>query len=128
MGSREPEIDPSSDVAFNEDSILCRNQQKIVGKKVSFEITTDGVEGPSHRTKLALRQTTEENIARDPPPLFSPRKKDPLDELSSTRRFTRGTSNRVEMTQSPRKVKVPKDRTELNKATNPLLINPEEGE
>ena len=61
MGSREPEIDPSSDVAFNEDSILCRNQQKIVGKKVSFEIDRDVVEGLAHRTELALRQTTEEN-------------------------------------------------------------------
>ena len=29
-------------------SILSRNQQKIVGKKVSFEIATDGVEGSTH--------------------------------------------------------------------------------
>ena len=34
----------SSDEVFNEDSILSQNQQKIVGKKVSFEIATDGVE------------------------------------------------------------------------------------
>ena len=51
----------SSDVVFNEDSILSRNQQKIVGQNVSVEITTDGVEGPAHRTELTLRQRTEEN-------------------------------------------------------------------
>ena len=44
----------SSDVVYNEDSILSWNQQKIVGKKVSFEIDIDVVEGPTHRTKLAL--------------------------------------------------------------------------
>ena len=31
----------SSDVVFNEDSIVSRNQQKIVGKKVSFGINKD---------------------------------------------------------------------------------------
>ena len=37
-------LNRSSDVVFNEDSILSQNQHKIVGKKVSFEIATDGVE------------------------------------------------------------------------------------
>ena len=40
----------SSDVVFNEDSILTRNQHKIVGKNVSFEISTNGIEVPDHRT------------------------------------------------------------------------------
>ena len=38
----------SSDVLFNEDSILSRNHQKIMGQNVSFEIATDGVEGLAH--------------------------------------------------------------------------------
>ena len=42
-----------NDVVFNEDSILSRN--------VSFEIATNGVAGPAHRTELTLRQRTEEN-------------------------------------------------------------------
>ena len=50
----------SCDVVFNEDSILPRNQQKIVGENVSFEIDTNVVEGPAPRTEVALRQTTEE--------------------------------------------------------------------
>ena len=41
----------SSDVVFNEASILSRNQQKIVGKQVSFEIAKDNVEGSAHRTE-----------------------------------------------------------------------------
>ena len=47
----EPEnwkLGQSSDVVFNEDSILSQNQQKIVGKKVSFKIEIDVIEGPAH--------------------------------------------------------------------------------
>ena len=44
----------SSDVVFNKDSILPRNHQKVVGKKLSFEIDIDVVEGPTHRSELAL--------------------------------------------------------------------------
>ena len=47
----------SSDVVFNEDSILSRNQQKIVGKRVSFEIAKDNVEGSAHRTEENEVQT-----------------------------------------------------------------------
>ena len=52
----------SSDVVFNEDSILSRNQQKIVGKRVSFEIAKDSVEGPDHCTEW-----TEENEVQSDP-------------------------------------------------------------
>ena len=41
----------SSDVVFNEACISSRNQQKIVGKRVSFEIAKDNVEGSAHRTE-----------------------------------------------------------------------------
>ena len=53
----------SSDVVFNEDSIISQNQQKIVGKKVSFKITIHGVEGPDHQTEIVLQQIAEENKA-----------------------------------------------------------------
>ena len=54
-------------IRSNEDSILSQNQQKIVGKKVSFEIATDDVEGPAHRTELTPRQRTKENeVSADP--------------------------------------------------------------
>ena len=52
----------SSDVLFNEDSILSWNQQKIMGKNVYFKIATDDVEEPTHRTELAFRQTAKENM------------------------------------------------------------------
>ena len=51
----------NNNVVFNEDSILFRNKQEIVGKKVSFEIDKDAVEGLAHQTKLTLRQIAEEN-------------------------------------------------------------------
>ena len=44
----------SSDIVFNEESILFRNQQKIVAKKVSREIVTDGVEGSARQTELTF--------------------------------------------------------------------------
>ena len=44
-----------SDVVFNEDSILSkRNQQKIVGKKVSFEIDKDFIERLTHQTESEI--------------------------------------------------------------------------
>ena len=52
----------SSDVVFNEDSILSQNQQKIVGKRVSFEIAKDIVEGSTHRTK----RTEEDEVQTYP--------------------------------------------------------------
>ena len=88
----------SSDVVSNEDSILSRNQQKIVGKNVSFKIDTDVIEGPTHQTKLALRQTVEDNILSDPP-AESELEKGPLDELNLTRILTRGERNIVPIAQ-----------------------------
>ena len=52
----------SSDVVFNEDSILSRNQQKIVGKRVSFEIAKDNVEVLTHHTE----RTEENKVQVDP--------------------------------------------------------------
>ena len=50
----------SSDVVFNEDSIFSqRNQQKTVGKKVSFEDDNVIVERSTHRAKLESQQTIE---------------------------------------------------------------------
>ena len=48
-----------------------------MGKRVSFDIDKDVVERPAHRTTLALRQTTEENIV----PTESKSAKGPLVEL-----------------------------------------------
>ena len=57
----------SNDVDFDEDSILSeRNQQKIVGKKVSFEVNKDVVEGSSQSVELEILETVkleqDENI------------------------------------------------------------------
>ena len=50
----------SSDVVFNEDSIFSqRNQQKTVGKKVSFKDDSTVVEGPTQRAESETRQTVE---------------------------------------------------------------------
>ena len=50
----------SSDVVFNEDSIFSqRNQQKTIGKKVSFEDESIDVEGPTHRANTESQQTVE---------------------------------------------------------------------
>ena len=47
-------------------TLFCvRNQQKIVGKKVSLEIDIDAIEGPAHQTKLALQQTAEDDQYKD---------------------------------------------------------------
>ena len=35
--------------------------KKLAENSGDFKIVTNGVEGPAHRTELALRQTTEEN-------------------------------------------------------------------
>ena len=71
----------SNDVGFNEVSIVSQNQHKIVGKKVSLEIDTDAIEGPTHRTELALRQTAKDNLANDTPTEFD-LAKGPVDELN----------------------------------------------
>ena len=52
----------SSDVVYNENSILSRNQQKILGKRVSFEIAKDIVEGPTYHTE----RTEENEVPADP--------------------------------------------------------------
>ena len=50
----------SNNVVFNEDSIFSkRNQQKRVGKKVSFEDDDNVVEGPTHRAETKSQQTAE---------------------------------------------------------------------
>ena len=76
----------NSDVVFNEDSILSRNQQKIVVKRVSFESDGDVVEGLTARTELAIHQTTK--IDHPNPPAESESTKGSLDKLDSPRRFT----------------------------------------
>ena len=98
----------SNDVGFNEVSIVSQNQHKIVGKKVSLEIDTDAIEGPTHRIELALRQTPEDNLGSDTPTKFDSAK-GLQDKLNSFRRLTRGERNRVEMAQSPRQAKVLKN-------------------
>ena len=87
-----------------------------MGKKVSFEIDTNAIEGLAHQTELTLYcdPPTESELARD--------------SLEELRTLTRGTRNRVEMTQSLGKATMPKDRIELVKASTPLPIDPEEEE
>ena len=53
-----------------------------MGEKGSFEIATNGVEDLAHRTELALRQTTEENLTCDPS-AESESTRGPLDKLLS---------------------------------------------
>ena len=63
-----------------------------MGKKVSFEITTDGIEGSAHRIELALRQRAEENeVSADPDS-----ENDPLDELEDKAINDKDESTRVE--------------------------------
>ena len=50
----------SSDIIFNEESILSRNQQKIVRKKVSFEIATN--DHPSAPTRNRIEQNQKLSI------------------------------------------------------------------
>ena len=53
---------PRSDIyiVFNEDFILSkRNQNKIVGKKVSFEVEKDIVERTTHWDESEIQQTIE---------------------------------------------------------------------
>ena len=90
----------SSDVVFNEDSIFSRNQQKIVGKKVTFEIDTNVVEGPTHMTELEIPQTIEINQAN--PSGESESTKGPLVKFDSIRILTRNERKRVELTKSPK--------------------------
>ena len=98
-----------------------------MGKKVSFEIDTDIVQGPSHRTKSTLRQTIEDNQASDPP-AESESLRDPIVKLDLTKRLKGGDNGKVEMTESPKQAKAPKGRAELTKAPLPLPIDPKEGE
>ena len=82
----------SSDIVFNEDCILSQNPHKIVGKKDSFKTATDGVEAPTHQSKLALRQRAEENeVSADPDS-----ENDPLDELEDKAINDKDESTRVE--------------------------------
>ena len=53
------------------------------------------MEGPTHKTKIALQQTTEDNLANDTP-AKSELAKGRLDKLNSTRRLTTRERNRVE--------------------------------
>ena len=74
------------------------------------------------RVKLTFQETTEENIV----PVESESAKGPLEEISLTRRLTCGARNRIEMTQTPKKAKVPKDRIEPAKATTSPPADSEE--
>ena len=76
---------------------------------------------------MVIQQIVEENQASDSSSK-SKSTRDPLVEFDSIMRFTRGENERVDMTNSPKQAKVPKDRTETAKAQIPILINPEEGE
>ena len=100
--------------------------EKIVGKKVSFEINTDAIEGPTHRIELALRQTPEDNLGSDTPTKFDSAK-GLQDKLNSFRRLTRGERNRVEMAQSPRQAKVLKNWAERAKAPTLCQSIPKKG-
>ena len=67
----------SSDVVFNEDSIFFKwNQQKTIGKKVSFQDDRDVVQGPTHRENSNIRQTIEleqaDNVPADSKLVGSP--------------------------------------------------------
>ena len=51
-------------MVFNEDSIFSqRNQQKTVGKKVSFEDDNTVIEGPTHWAESESQQTVELQLA-----------------------------------------------------------------
>ena len=77
------------------------------GKKVSFEIAADAVEGPTHRTELALRQTTKENeVLAD-----AESAKDPLVELEDKDIKEKAESTRVEKGKVA-KLRVEKDRVD----------------
>ena len=100
----------SSDVVFNEGSILSQNQQKILGKKVSFKIATDGLEGPTHRTELPLRQRAIENeVPADPDT-----EEDPLGELEDKAIKYKDESPHVEKGKAA-KTRVRNDRVKTNK-------------
>ena len=76
----------SSDVLFNEDSILSSHpsQPKRSGKKVSFD--EDIVEGPTHQAELAIRQIV--NIDQANPPAEFESAGGPLVEFDSTKGLT----------------------------------------
>ena len=63
-----------------------------MAEKVSFKISTDGIEGPTHRTELTLRQRAEENeVPADPDT-----ENDPLDELKDKAIKDKAESTRIE--------------------------------
>ena len=74
----------SSDVVFNEDSILSRNQQKIVGKRVSFEIAKDSVEGSVHHSECTEENEVQVDPATPNGPLSQLEEKDIKDKAKST--------------------------------------------
>ena len=74
----------SSDVVFNEDSILSRNQQKIVGKRVSFEIAKDSVEGSLHHSECTEENEVQVDPATPNGPLSQLEEKDIKDKAKST--------------------------------------------
>ena len=65
-----------------------------MGKKVSFKIATNGVEGPVRQTELALRQTAEENKDWAIPDS----EKDPLGELKDKDESTNVEKGKVAKT------------------------------
>ena len=83
----------SSDVLFNEDSILSSNpsQPKKSGKKVSFD--EDIVQESTQWPELAIRQTVEIEQANPSAEFESTR--GPLVEFDSTKRLTGGENDRV---------------------------------
>ena len=85
----------SSDVVFNEDSIFSQqNQQKTVGKKVSFKDDRTVIEGPTHRAETEIRQTVElqqaDNFRTDTESATSP-----IAERKDTTESTRIDKGRV---------------------------------
>ena len=88
----------SNDVVFSEDSAFSQrnqlNQQKSVGKKVSFEDDNVVIEGPTHKTESEIRQTVElqqaDNFRTDTESATSP-----IAERKDTTESTRIDKGRV---------------------------------
>ena len=78
-----------------------------MGKKVSFKIATDGLEGPTHRTELPLRQRAIENEV----PADLDTENDPLGELEDKSIKDKAESTRVEKGKVA-KLRVEKDRVD----------------
>ena len=90
----------SNDVVFNEDLILFeRNQQKIVGKNVSFDTDRNVVEGLTHRAKSKIRQIVEIDQANNNP-ADSELATCPLVEIDSITRLMKADKDKVKPTKA----------------------------